>query len=67
MQELDGIDTLRMSGARATFTLRDGVGFEEQPIAAAFARRNMRLETFAKQSLPRPQTMRRYVLKSGLG
>ena len=67
MQELEGIETLRMSGARATFTLKDGVTFDEQAVAAAFAKRKMQLETFAKQNDPRPQTMRRYLVKSGLG
>ena len=67
MQEVEGIETLRMSGARATFTLKDDVTFDEDAVAAAFAKRKMQLETFAKQNDPRPQTMRRYLVKAGLG
>ena len=32
MQELEGVETLRMSGARATFTLKEGVTFEEKVV-----------------------------------
>lgn len=67
MQEVEGIATLRMSGARATFTLKDGVTFEEQRVAASFAKRDMQLETFAKHNAPRPQSMRRYLVNAGLG
>ena len=67
MQEIEGVKTFRMSGARATFTLKEGVSFDEKAVAAAFAKRNMQLETFAKVNPPRPQTMRRYLVKSGLG
>ena len=59
MDELEGIETLRMNGVRATF--------DEQAVAAAFAKHKLQLDTFAKLNTPRPQTMRRYTLKSGLG
>lgn len=62
MQELDGIATLRMSGARATFTLKEGEAFEEHAVAATLARREMQLASFARQDTPRAQTMRRYLV-----
>ena len=67
MQSIDGIDILWMSGARANFTLKAGLAFEEQTFATAFRERDLQLDTFAKRHLPRPQTMRRYLLHSGLG
>ena len=67
MDELEGIETLRMNGVRATFTLVEGATFDEQAVAAAFAKHELQLDTFAKLNTPRPQTMRRYTLKSGLG
>mgnify|MGYP003396021597 CR=1 FL=1 len=67
MQDLEGVDTLRMNGARATFTLKEGVSFDETKVAAVFAERRMQLETFAKVNPPRPQSMRVYEVKSGLG
>ena len=67
MEALEGVETVRMSGTRATFTLKEGEAFDEKAVAAVFASRKMRLETFAKEVLPRPQTLRRYMVKSGLG
>lgn len=67
MKDLEGVATFRMSGARATFTLKDGVTFDERAVAAAFAKRELQLETFAKLNPPRPQTLRRYVVNEGLG
>ena len=67
IEDVTTVETFYMAGARATFTLKEGETFEEHPFAEAFAKRKMKLETFAKIDVPRPQTVRRYLLTSGVG
>lgn len=45
---------LRMSGARATFTLKRGARVTKKQVSAALAARNMELESFGREWRPRP-------------
>ena len=67
MQSIRGVDNLWMCGVRASFTLDEGVAFDERTFVDAFAAHGMQLDTFAKHHVPRPETMRRYLVHSGLG
>ena len=66
IESLNVADTLYMSGARATFTLREGVKVQEAQVAAALKAKNMKLESFGHELRPRPEVC--YVATvSGLG
>ena len=67
IESIEAIETFYMAGARATFTLKEEATFQEESFAEAFAERKLKLDTFAKINVPRPQTLRRYLLKSGVG
>lgn len=55
IESLDVADTLYMSGARATFTLKPGAKVTEKQVAAALDAKKMKLESFAYEMRPRPE------------
>lgn len=66
IESLGVAKTLYMSGARATFTLRPGTTITKKQVAAALAKKNMKVESFDRQVRPRPEVC--YVASvTGLG
>lgn len=55
IESLNVADTLYMSGARATFTLKRGAKVTEKQVAAALQAQKMKLESFAVEMRPRPE------------
>ena len=48
-------ETLFMSGARATFTMKRGATISKAKVAKAFEARNMKLEGIRYEMRPRPE------------
>ena len=48
-------ETLYMSGARATFTMKRGATISKSKVAAALEARNMKLESLRTEMRPRPE------------
>ncbi len=55
IESLDVAETLYMSGARATFTLKRGSKVTDQQVADALKKRNMKLDSFSRERRPRPE------------
>ena len=53
IEGLEVADVLYMSGARATFTLRNGVNVTEEQVAKALGSKGMKLESFGRESRPK--------------
>ncbi len=64
MNSVDGISDLHMSGARAVFDLDGDAAVIEKELAAAFAERGMKLESFDKLRRPRGRGL--YTVDSGV-
>ena len=54
IEGLDVADILYMSGARATFTLKPDATLNQAQVAAALKKKNMKLESFTRETRPRP-------------
>ena len=55
IESLNVADTLYMSGARATFTLKKGASVTKEQVAAALEKKKMKLESFGRELRPRPE------------
>ena len=62
MESLDGIDSMMMSGTRATLVLEDNAKLSEAEVAKALKEKGLKFESLEKQKIPRPAAA--YVAKT---
>ena len=55
IESLGVVQTLHMSGARATFTVARGSTVTEARVRTALEAKNLQLESFATERRPRPE------------
>ena len=66
IESLTGIQSLLMSGTRATFTLAEGQSFDAEAVEKAIADKNLELLGFRMEIRSRPATAWR-IESTGLG